>query len=353
MAKEKKILIIMGGMGRDGAERVISLISDYFCSKGWKVYIALLLFNKVGYRLNENITIVDLTFGDGARAGKIPKWLYGIRKIVKEIEPDEILSFVARVNVLTQLACFGLDCPIVVSERNDPYKDGRGKIVDILTNWLYPKAKAVVFQTKRAAGYFQKIKLKNSMILTNPISVTCERQKPKYGKIVTAGRLAEQKNQRMLIQAFANIVQEFPNAELTIYGEGKLRRELEELVQTLGLSKKVFLPGNVPNLHECICDASVFVLPSDYEGLSNALLEAMMLGIPCVSTDCAGADEYIEPGSNGYLVPVGDVNKMTQALKDILSYPEKAEKMGQMAKKMSVRFSEQTVLKKWYEAIES
>ncbi len=348
---KKRLLIVMGSMEFGGAERVISLISEDFVSRGWDVTIAMILYNRVDYVLSENIRVVDLTGGNASRLRRLPGWIQSIRRLAKEYRPDCILSFAARVNVVTQIACIGLNIPIVVSERNDPYMDGRSKGVDLLTNLLYPKAKAVVFQTKRAAGYFEKIRISNCAIIPNPITVHARRAGVTPGRIVTAGRLAPQKNHKMLLEAFSRICADFPEANLTIYGDGPLQEETSAFIRKMKLEERVQLPGGVKDIHERIKDAQVFVLSSDYEGLSNALLEAMMLGIPCVSTNCAGSDEYIEDGVNGFLTPVGDTDAFAQAMRKLLENPEQAEAMARRGMETASCLEQSRILERWYRII--
>ena len=348
---KKKIVIILGSMKRGGAERVVSLIANEFVKRGWEVWIGLMIFYEVEYELHEDIHIVDLSGKPRSRLQKLPGWLRDIRKLVNKVQPDEILAFAARMNIITQIATMGMKVSITVSERNDPYMDGRSKAIDWLTDFLYPKAKAVVFQTKRAASYFEKRNLKNSCVIANPISVDVSANHMNQGKIVSVGRLEPQKNQAMLIRAFSQIVDDFPQATLTIYGRGYLENELKNLAKSLGVSSKIQFPGNVLDIHNRISDANVFVLSSDYEGLSNALLEAMMMGLPCISTDCAGADEYIESGKNGILIKTGDEQALVKALRSVLGNQEKAILMGNGAKVTSERFAKECVLEQWYKVI--
>lgn len=345
---EKRLLIVLGSMGRGGAERVISLISDDFCKRGWKVYIALLLFNKVEYVLNENVTVINLSGEGQSRTKRLPGWILGIRKLVKDIKPDSILSFAARINIITQIACLGLGQRIVVSERNDPYMDGRSKVVDLFTGLLYPKAKAVVFQTRRAESYFSKIKLKNAVIIPNPISVQCMASDVKHEKIVAVGRLTKQKNHKMLVDAFESIHKVYPECELYIYGEGELRDDLQLQIDELHISDAVYLKGNVLNVHEQIADATMFVLSSDYEGLSNALLEAMMMGIPCISTNCAGAEEYIVTEESGIIIPIGDKNALIKAMFSYLNDSHLREKCRLGAMEVAKNVESDVILEKWY-----
>ena len=120
----------------------------------------------------------------------------------------------------------------------------------------------------------------------------------------------------------------------------------------MGLEKKVFLPGNKPDVHKEIADAKVFVLSSDYEGLSNALLEAMMMGFPCVSTECAGADEYIINGENGILVPLRDKDSMVNAINYIIENQDAALDMGEKAKESVSKCSIEFIMRKWNKIIE-
>lgn len=348
---EKKLIIVLGSMGRGGAERVVSYISDHFAKQGWKVWIVMLLFNKVDYILHENVQIVDLSGNTQSRLKRLPSWLKNIRKLVRQVRPDAVLSFAARINIITQIACMGLKVKMVVSERNDPYSDGRSKGVDLLTNWLYPKADAVVFQTKRAQSYFRELNLNNSCIVPNPVSVQCKAGEATRGKIVTVGRLTAQKNQRLLIDAFAEVKKQYPYAELHIYGEGELRADLTSQAEDLDISDSVILHGNVLDVHQQIADGAMFVLSSDYEGLSNALLEAMMMGLPCISTNCAGSDEYIEDGRNGLLTQVSDRDGLVTAMCRLLENREEAKCCGEEAEKTLERLTKDTIVNEWYSVI--
>ena len=344
---EKKIIFILGSMGKGGAERVISILSQDFANRGWQTDICMLLFNKVEYELNPTTSVHDFSNGGGSRIKRLPYWLKAIRSVVLKENPDVIVSFAARINIITMLACLGLHKKIVVSERNDPNADGRGRIVDFLTNLLYPRAAAVVFQTKRAMNYFGDRVKKRGCIIPNPITVDAYVGVTNKNKIVTVGSMKEQKNHILLIEAFSDVVRKHPELELTIYGEGTLRKKIQNRIDELGISENVFMPGVSSTVHKDISDASIFVLSSDYEGLSNALLEAMMMGIPCISTNCAGSDEYVEDGVNGLLTPVGDRNALASAIVGFVENDELRERCGREAKKVSERVGLERTLEQW------
>lgn len=339
-----RIAFVLGSMGRGGAERVISILSKSYAERGYETDIIVLLSNELGYELHPTTRMIDFSGSTTSRIKRLPYWMKSLKKYVKENNPDVIISFAARINVIL-LNSVRKKTRLVVSERNDPRFDGRGKIIDFLTKRQYPKADAVVFQTRRAEEYFPK--LKNSVIIPNPISIAAERKAEKAGKIVSVGRLTVQKNQALLIDAFSDVCADFPKAVLEIYGEGDLRESLQAQIESLGLGERVKLCGNVSDVHEKISDASVFCLSSDYEGLSNALLEAMMLGLPCVSTRCAGADEYIVDGENGFLVEVGDRAGLADKMRRLLGDDKLREEFSRSAVEASVAFSTENVMALW------
>lgn len=348
---KETLVIVIGSLGRGGAERVISYIANYFAECKWNVYILTVLSYKVEYNLNKNIHVVNCAGCCGSRWLRLPYWLYSIRKNIQRISPCVVVSFAARINIITQLSLVGLKIPVVVSERNDPYKDGRGFVVDLFTRIFYKRAKAVVFQTRQAASFFKNYNLKNTYILPNPVKVECYAKKEKKFKIVNVGRLTKQKNQKNLILAFYEVKKIFKNSELWIYGEGELKGDLQSLCKSLDISSSVYFPGNVIDVHKRICDASIFVLSSDYEGQSNALLEAMTMGLPCISTKCAGATEIIENGKNGFLVDVGNVSELINVIKILFNNNTLRDSIRKNAKNDLKKLDSNIINNEWYKII--
>ena len=314
----KRVAFVIGSMGRGGAERVISILSNSYIKKGWQVDIIMLLENRVEYELSDQINVINFST-DESKIKSSRSWYVNLRKYAKDYEPDVMIAFSAMMYFTTLFSTFGLDTPLIVSERSDPYSDGRSRFINILANWLYPKARVVVLQTERAKSYFSDKVKANSVIIPNPIEVKVQASKKPKKKIVNVGRLVEAKNQELLINSFYRVNREFPEYTLHIYGDGVLFDDLKKQIKKLGINDFVFLEGNVAKIHEAISDAEFFVLSSNYEGLSNALLEAMMMGIPCISTNCAGSDEYIIDGISGYLVPVDDEDLLYNAMKNMIN----------------------------------
>ena len=155
----------------------------------------------------------------------------------------------------------------------------------------------------------------------------------------------------MLIKSFRYIQNEFKDAELYIYGEGELRAELEELVKSYNLQEKVYMPGNILDIHSEMAKADVFVLTSNYEGLSNALLEALSMGLPCIATNVSGVEEYIENGVNGLIVDKENVIELNSAIEYIFKNPEISQSIGKKAKERAKILSKDTVCDRWYKII--
>lgn len=351
MSNTKNIIFITNTINRGGASRVITILANHYASKGWNVSIILRQIDN-SYPINEDVKIVKV--GTDSETSRF-KWIKIIRKCVKEQSKNErciVVSFLAMVNVYTIIATRGLNARVIVSERNDIKKANAG-FKFMLANFMYGKADAIVFQSERVKNYFSRIVKSKSTIVLNPVVVGCEVSNKNEHKIVNSGRLVPQKNQKMLIEAFSEFYKEHSEYSLYIYGEGVLRNELETIIYELGLSNCVFLPGNVANIHEKIADSEFFVLSSDFEGLSNSLLECMMMGVPCISTNCAGSDEIINNNQNGIIVPVGNKKLLTEAMKTLANDAKLRKNISKQAKKDSVAFRYENVIRQWEEVFEN
>lgn len=346
----KKITFVTGSMGRGGAERVISILSRYYISKGWQVDIVMLLHSFNEYDLDQEVNVVDLSHSGGIRRGFI-QTISKERQYMAREKPDVVVCFMAQNCLLTGIAMTGMSIPVIMSERIDPAEVNRNGVYKALLNHYYGSSAKVIFQTNRARNYFNNRIKANSCIIGNPIKVVATKGISSKHEIVTAGRMTEQKNHAMLISAFAKIYHNHPEYRLTIYGDGPLMDQLKEQREKLGLSSVVEFPGNVPNLHERIVDSEIFVLPSNFEGLSNALLEAMMLGLPVIATNCAGCDEVIENEKNGLLIPIGDESALIQALERYISNVEWRQDIANAGKKSVERFEVSNIINEWNEII--
>lgn len=243
----------------------------------------------------------------------------------------------------------GLGIPVVVSERNDPQRSN--KYLKILRACLYYLASGFVFQTEQAMNYFHKKIRRKSIVIPNPLFIdvepvnTIDRKK----EIISVGRLVPQKNHEHIILAFKKIANKYQDYKLLIYGEGSLRENLHNLIKDTGLEKKIILKGVTTTLHEEIKNAQIFVLASEFEGMPNALMEAMGLGLACISTDCpsGGPAVLINNKKNGILVPVGDINAIAESIEYLIQNDSARIDIANEAIKIRDLMNHAIINKKW------
>lgn len=352
----KKIVLYIDNMNRGGAQRVMTNLCEHYVETG----IQVVLVNdypadekKTTYRIPQSVKRLYLqsAYSRDPIINNICR-LYTLRKILKKEKPQIALSFLGGPNIRLLIASTGLDHKTVISVRNDPNKEYAA--AGIKKSWirkLFERADGCVFQTNEAQAYFTERVREKSAVIFNPVDEkfyavarTC-----KPGTIVTAGRMNEQKRHDLLIDAFALLVEDNPNVELVIYGEGSLRQQLNEKIDTYGLHGRVHLPGNVANLEEKLESANVFVLSSDYEGMPNALMEAMAAGVPCISTNCpCGGPKALDGGTGAIrLVECGDTEGLYLAMREIIENDELSYRMGAKAKERAVAFKPEVVYAEW------
>ena len=238
---------------------------------------------------------------------------------------------------------------IIISER--VYPQEYCMIFRYMLKNLVARADGCVFQTDDIMRWYKQNSAK-CVVIPNAVNKDfCTKQYvgKREKKIVSVGRLEKQKNFELLIKAFALLPAGFDEYTLHIFGEGNERENLTRLIQDLKLESKVFLEGNVKNVAERIYKATLFVLASDYEGMPNALMEAMSCGLPCISTDClgGGARALIKSGENGYLVNCNDITELSECMKAVLSSEDIRLKLGSNAAKINEQNSYEKIYSKW------
>lgn len=318
-----KIVFVVGSLSGGGAERVVSLLSDELAKQGHIVTIILIASYEQSYAVSDSIKIEDCSRENGIKGFRFVNRIKHTRQIIKDVSPDIIVSFTVAVNVYTILAKMGINNKLVVAERNDPRFDPVDKLTRIARKILYPFADYFVFQTDGEKNYFSKKIQRRSTIIPNPINplLPMPYNAPKEKRIVTATRLVPQKNLYLLIDAFKESCAITKGYRLDIYGNGPLYHDLLQYIKDNHLTDVVYLHGNVPNIYDQILKASVFVLPSNYEGISNSMIEAMGLGIPTISTDypSGGARMFIKNNISGLLFPVGDKAALINAIDKLIN----------------------------------
>ena len=351
-----RILFYISTISYGGAGRVMSCLANQFAAAGEEVGFVTVRRDDREYRLDDSITRYTLTDGEnsGNKIKKNLKFITNTRKICKEFKPDVAVSFLPEPNFRFLLGTVGMNFKKIVSVRCDPPREYPTKLLQIAAKNLYKWADGVVFQTPDARDWFGKKVRNNSEIIFNQVDERFFAAKfdGQRKGIVTAGRIDPIKNHAMLVDAFSKIADK-TDENLYIYGEGRLRQPLEEQIERLGLTDRVFMPGNTDDIIGTVGSARLFVLSSDYEGLPNALLEALAMGVPSISTDCpcGGPRMVMKDGENGLLAPIKDADVFAEKMLWALEHPEEMEKMGQCAVERAQAFQPDRVYKMWYDYI--
>lgn len=356
----KRILFVIGIMGKGGAERVIANLSNYLVTKGWDITIVTIYGSRQDYKLNNNVYVQPINCKFRMKILRPLERMAKLRNYVKTYNPDFVISFLADVNIHTIFSLIGLKIKLIVSERNDPNRDPKSRLIRKLRDLIYRYADGIVFQTKDAKKYFEnKLTPKNKVaVIPNPIKDNLplyDSRNAKKNVFVTACRLDIQKNLKMMIDALAVLIKNGITCYLNIYGEGPLKDELQAYICDNNLTKYVKLCGFSTNIHDNFLQSTAFVISSDYEGISNSMLEALAIGIPVIATDCpiGGARMYINDGVNGILVPCRDIEKLSSAMKFVLSNEDKAVLMGQNAITLRNELNSTKIADFWIEYLNS
>ncbi len=349
--QEMKIFFLTAYLGAGGAERVVSLLANKLSQLGHDVGIICLKYNDVFYAIDSN---VQLVFPMDHCQNRFSE-LFWLRSFLKGQKPDVVIPFTEGVYCFTILSLLGTGIPIIASERLDPAAMSPTR--KLLKKLLLPYADWLVVQTQSIKEYFPKRIQKKTYIIYNPVVTEVFREidngqlkienEGKLNRIISVGRLYPQKNQEMMIRAFAKVADKFPDWQLVIFGEGPLRAELEFLVSSFKLQDRVLLPGRTEHVIEELRKSKIFCMSSDYEGMSNSMIEAICVGLPIISTKVSGTEELIKDGENGFLVGIGDEKGLATCMKTLMSMSELRENMSINNKKLTGLFKMDNVVEQW------
>lgn len=354
----KNLLIITGSLSGGGTERVSVTLANFLAEQGHNVNIAVFRTGKSGYAVNGNISIHILPGCKIDSGPSIIRKLYAtimdyaaLRKIIMENKIESIISFSNPPVILMLLLTMRLS--IISSKRNYPPESSSA-----MERQIFRRSKAIVFQTPEQMEYYDEKTRKKGVVIPNPI--TGNLPEPYNGnrrkEIITFCRLAKQKNLKMLIDGFIKFHATFPDYTLIIYGSRSLKdsshlEELEEHINANKMGQVIKIKEFTHDIHQLIADSACFALTSDFEGISNSMLEAMAIGLPVICTDCkgGGANAFIKNYENGILIPVNDREALSQALVYIASNPEKAQEMGKKAVEIKETLAMEKTCGKWLE----
>lgn len=353
-----KILFLNADLGYGGAEKMMAWIASQLCDCGFDVTFLTYRISNANYqKLDKNVMRHHIQLE--TKGGGIIDFIRTtkkLRKYIKQEQFDVAIAFLSPSQIRLVQACKGTKTKVLLSHRADPYLHihytGIRRVVSGMMDKLFLQADAYVFQTDKAQAFYPKFVQERSVVIPNPIQPFKRTEKRNPDKrIVSVSRFeVVQKRQDLIIDAFKKISNKYPEYTLEFYGNGPDEQYLKKLAEG---NSHIYFRGVTTNIVESIQNAAFFVLASDYEGIPNALLEAMSIGVPCISTDCSpgGASLLIDNKEKGLIVECNNVNKLAEAMEYMILHPSYAEEAAQKALDVTKRFSEQDISKKWYEFV--
>lgn len=354
-----EIILVSEKLSQNGADRVLTELANQWTKCGKKVTLIQLLredssVDEGTFILLPAVSVKKIITNTRSKSGFYIKSVQAVSHILRQKRNAVVISFLSR-SIYVSAVC-SLIPPrsrhvFVFSERNDPSRWPNKRFTRLLRNLSFCCADICVFQTGEAKKYFFKRVQRKGIIIPNPINpelperFTGTRRKTNC----TACRLVKQKNIPMMISAFHKVHMRYPEYTLEIYGEGSERKILQDQIDQLNLKDNAFLCGFTDDIFDKMRDCAMYVCSSDYEGISNALMEAMAMGVPSISTDCpiGGARAMIQDGANGLLVPVGDVDTLASAMFRLISEPLFAQKLADQAWQSMREYDIKEIANQW------
>ena len=391
-AEKKTVLFLIDSLGGGGAERVVSTLSSHLVQTGrYDVQILMLRKVPLAYVPDGRVKLlyaqdlpVDSLYGKlvlGAyalyrrlRQGVFKRIMTGLGRYDRMLRLDETpfslyaryalpyrehlkkhpgstaFGFLIRSNIAMLMAAKGLPVKTVFCERNNPVRPDLPAHLTRLRDRLSRRCAAAVFQTEEERDYYTWLRC-DTAVIPNPLKEGLP--EPFAGarrrEIVNFCRLNKQKNIPLRLDAFGLLLRDHPEYTLRIYGRGDEKDNLIAMTGEKGLEGSVFFEDFAPDVHVRIRDAAMYVCSSDFEGLSNSMLEALAIGLPCVCTDCkgGGARMMIEDHKNGILVPIRDTQALYRAMKEIAEHPDLARRLGLAAVSVREQLSIEHIAGQW------
>lgn len=352
-----------------GAERVAAVLCNHWVEQEHEV-ILMPTFSERGvclYSLDERVQLdylADRVDSQTHSAWNKLRRLWSLRQAIRKTAPDVIVSFLPHVNVAAVLSAWGLGIPVVVSERTYPPAVPLGRTFELMRRLAYPMASSVTVQSQQALAWLRDCcPNARGQVIPNPVVYPLPQGEPvlqpasvlgkKQRAVLSVGRLEEEKGFDQLLTAFGMLAQRYPNWDLIILGEGSERERLEQQRGSLGLNRRVHLPGRAGNPGDWYVRADFYVMSSRFEGFPNTLLEAMAYGLPAASFKCeTGPADIIREGIDGYLVPPTEgVAGLIRAMEALMGNDETRQRMGRTAVAVRERFSLERIMTAWNEVL--
>ena len=354
---KRHIAFYIGSLSKGGAERVFVNLAEYFRNNGYIVTMITQYRLEDEYELSGGIDRVISDLSEEECKGRVYNFfarVVKLHRVIRQTGADLLMTTAGKSNFMAIVCSAFLPTRVVVSVVADPPLEYPTRSMRFLLQTLFGDADGIIMQTDRQRSFLRRGLREEAVILPNSVSENFIRARfsgQRKKKICLVGRMDENKNQSMAISAFAKATEGHLEFNLELCGDGPDKDKLEKLAEELGISDRTIFPGIVSDVPERLYDAYAFLLTSDTEGMPNTLLEAMSLGLACISTDCpcGGPAQIINDGENGLLTGVGDTEELTQALKKIIDDPDYADRLGEAAYETMKEYRPEVVNSRWRE----
>lgn len=359
----KRILFLINIISGGGAERVVSVWASQLVKRGFDVSILVNTRSSEEYHVHNKVKIYSLANNEREffGLGKVER-IMAMRKCIKNIAPDIVIPFLERTQIWTMFVTIGMRLYRVETVRNSPWRTEIGKILKIFWKKCFKRANKVILQTPEQGEYFSKKVQKKCVVIPNPLAEQYlgkinRDYSNRITKFIAAGRLDSQKNYPLMINSFAEVAKENKEITLDIFGAGEKGyiENLQALIDSLEMTDRIVLRGRTPNLIDEYKNAHAYLMTSDFEGMPNALAEAMATKLVCISSNCkTGPKDLIDDNINGFLFNVGEKEELSALIKKVADMDkETAKDIGEKAREKILDFlSEDNSLKKLIDLIE-
>lgn len=359
-----RVTLVISTLGAGGAERVLVGIANWLAEQQCIVTIISYMSTDDFYPLHSQVKRVHLT-NLGASTNKFTAFKHGVARVyllrhaIIESNPDYVISFIDKTNILTLLSCTLTKYKVIISERTNPTYYQISKIWSFLRNITYKKAYALVVQTDGLTAWAEKIIAKNKIkVIPNALdkerlhmmnnAAVIKTDQNWDNRIIAIGRFSGEKGHDLLVQACAMVLPKYKNWGLELIGDGILKQKLIKQISDAGIESQVYLHGQLKNPFGVLKGADIFVLPSRVEGFPNTLMEAMSLALPVISFDCpSGPSELIENNISGILVPANDVQAMADAIEKLINTPQLRQVISKNAVSVMRKYNEENIMGQW------
>lgn len=349
-----KIGFLIYSLGGGGAERAVSNLANELTQRGEDIYIYTFdSEHKIAYDLDNQIHVRIYSNAHASSIiGRMGEKVIWLKHQFKLDSVDIVFAFMISMLPYALLATTSR-CKVVGTERTNPMLHNKKN--RFIMKFLSPLCDGFVFQTEGARQYYPLKVQRKAIVIQNPVRSDIEKKEKLPGiNVCAAGRKEINKDFSTIIQAFAIFNRAYPESRLSIFGDSELEKSLQDEVKQLGIKECVLFKGFVKNLPYELSAYTMFVFSSKAEGMPNVLMEAMAAGLPCIATDCKfGPGELIENHVNGILVNVGDVDEMTEAMKQVNNNADKRLYMGKAAERIKQTHSLDKITQRYVDYIQN